>query len=224
MLVSHTKGFVFLKTRKTAGTSIEMLLEPFCVPPGQDVAEIAPAKRSRYGIVGARGVPGQRTVWRRDWRNHMPAERVRRNLGARRWDRYVKISAVRNPFDRMVSLYHWLTGDPRQSPGCIARFRRWLAAETWPDDARIVQIGGAWVVDRLIRFEHLTADLVSLSRALGLALNPAALPQAKRAAPAAGPDPAAYFDAACTDIVRRRMAWAFEHGGYAEDPRLAGRG
>ena len=32
MIVSHKNRFIFLKTRKTAGTSIEISLRPYCGP------------------------------------------------------------------------------------------------------------------------------------------------------------------------------------------------
>ena len=32
MLVSHSKKFIFLKTMKTAGASVEIYLERYCVP------------------------------------------------------------------------------------------------------------------------------------------------------------------------------------------------
>lgn len=38
MLVNHTKKFIFLKTVKTAETSVEGLLERFCLPPGVESA------------------------------------------------------------------------------------------------------------------------------------------------------------------------------------------
>ena len=33
MLISHICRFIYLKTRKTAGTSVEIYFEPFCVDP-----------------------------------------------------------------------------------------------------------------------------------------------------------------------------------------------
>ena len=34
VLVSHAAEFIYMKTRKTAGTTVEMYFERFCVPPG----------------------------------------------------------------------------------------------------------------------------------------------------------------------------------------------
>ncbi len=52
MLVSHDYKFIFLKTRKTAGSSIELLLRPCCAAPGVKVPETE-FLSSRHGIIGA---------------------------------------------------------------------------------------------------------------------------------------------------------------------------
>ena len=56
-LVSHKHQFVFLKTRKTAGTSIEMLLEPFCAPPGHVPVERTEGMVTPHGVIGHRLQP-----------------------------------------------------------------------------------------------------------------------------------------------------------------------
>jgi hypothetical protein len=53
------------------------------------------------GIVGARGGAYQD----RDWVAHMGALRVRRKLGLSVWRQYAKIAVVRNPYDRMISMF-----------------------------------------------------------------------------------------------------------------------
>ncbi len=60
MLVSHSKKFIFLKTMKTAGTSVEIYLERYCVPSDTYVeqhhrAETAP--RTGSSAIAARTLP-----------------------------------------------------------------------------------------------------------------------------------------------------------------------
>ncbi len=57
-LVCYKHRFIFLKTRKTAGTSVEMALEPLCVPPGTEIREHRSMIKTRYGIVAHRGFGG----------------------------------------------------------------------------------------------------------------------------------------------------------------------
>jgi len=107
---SHAREFIFLKTRKTAGTSIEMALEPWCRPPGAVVVEQTPALILKTGIVGRRllrQLKLDRRPRRTDWTNHMTAAAVCKALGRGKWDRYRKITTVRNPFDLLVSRFHF---------------------------------------------------------------------------------------------------------------------
>ena len=224
VLVCRDPGFVFLKTRKTAGTSIEMALEPYCAPPGHVVAEQTNPVVSPRGVVGARLVPYRTTrlpgfaerFLPPEWHSHMSAADIRRRMGARAFEAALKISAVRNPFARTVSLFHWSmrsrkidVTDPH------AAFADWVRGD-WPDDRSVVEIDGKSVVDRFVRYEHLSADLADVATALGLSLDLEALPHAKNNADARQGAIADYFDAGSERIVRDRLAWAFAAGGYPE--------
>jgi len=52
-LVSHSRKFVFLKTRKTVGTNVEMLLERLSVSSDHVVNEKCSALISDQGTIGA---------------------------------------------------------------------------------------------------------------------------------------------------------------------------
>src|SRR4051812_46185541 len=106
MLCSHVKKFIYLKTIKTAGTSIEMFLERVCCPP-----ELYVETQSRrelitdHGVIGSRGnkIPGSR------FPSHLAAGKVRERLGEEVWNAYYKFCAIRNPYDKVVSrFWHWL--------------------------------------------------------------------------------------------------------------------
>jgi len=219
VLVSHRREFIFLKTRKTAGTSIELLLEPFCAPPGHVATEVTYQRVSREGIIGARGTRrrGLGRYFRPDWRNHKPAAAVRRDLGERRWRRYAKITSVRDPFDRMVSLFHWMTRVDPDSEGAIPAFRSFVKEGRWADDRRVVCIDDAFVPEHTVRFEHLRHDLAALGRRLDLTIDLSGLPHAKGKPRRLLPS-AAYYDPASIDVVRTRLAWVFENFDYPDRP------
>lgn len=225
VLVCNKFSFVFLKTRKTASTSVEMLFEPLCAPPGHAVTEQTRTLHSSYGIVGSR-LRAPRAPWwdrllRGEWRNHMPAETIRRRLGARRWNAMCRISTVRNPFGRTISHFHWRRRD-RNFAGMDfaeirAEFQSYIRSERWPDDSEVVLIDGRLVVDECIRFECLREDITSLIARRNLPIDPARLASAK-AMPARRPAAADYFEQTDIDIVRRRFAWVFDHFDYPDRP------
>lgn len=108
MLLSHSKKFIYLKTKKTAGTSTEVLFQRWCVP--ESIADKT-AKELHYtdelisevGIVGARGS----ALANNTFFNHMPAVRVIEHIGIDTWNEYFKFVNVRNPFTRAVSQFFW---------------------------------------------------------------------------------------------------------------------
>ena len=58
---------------------------------------------SDSGIVGYRGTsPGGN-----EWFNHMPAEAIKARIGHEIWDSYFKFCVVRNPFEKLVSAFHF---------------------------------------------------------------------------------------------------------------------
>jgi len=229
VLVCNDPEFIFLKTTKTASTSVEIALQPFCLPPDQvDIAK-TPALITKFGIVGARGINVRRSppfwkFWQRHgWYNHMPAAGVRANLGAERFDRATKIATVRDPFDRMVSLFHFFNRaelDPEELfDKTRDRFRQFVVAGSWQDDLHIVAIDGKVVIDHFIRMEHLTDDLMHVAGILGLDKTRLSLPHKKDfKALRKGHSTAEYFDPDTIDVVHRRMAWVFDHVDYPKTP------
>lgn len=193
MIISHAHKFIFLKTKKTAGTSIELALSQLCGP--DDI--IAPLTEIDEKLrAGKRGAQNWRThdwwrsprpLWKRHWfkrspqdygfYNHMPAEEARTLLNDDKvWKSYFKFAFDRNPWDRQVSLYHH-------------RYRREAAPppfETFMQTGRsarlnnydIYSIGGEVAVDFVGRFENLKNDLRRALGELGLSLE-TELPRAK---------------------------------------------
>lgn len=223
VLVSHTNEFIFLKTRKTAGTTVEMCLEPACTRPGTPVVEETQTRISKYGIVGARLVPERKPKWvfRKSniWRNHAPAQRVKSALGAERFDRYTKISCVRNPFDRCVSLFHWRGLGQDDFAQTRQAFRDFLSSRRWSDDIKITHVGTTYVIDHMIRFENLREDIEDTARTLGVEVNVDALPHTKSTAKTRKKHAVAdYYDEDTIEIVKSRLAWVFDRFPYPTRP------
>lgn len=99
MIVSHSRRFIFVHLHKTAGESIRASLEPH-VAPGDIV--IAP----QGGLVG--GWLASRRERRIGLEKHSTASEIRERIGGDVFDSYFKFASVRDPVDRMLSLYRWL--------------------------------------------------------------------------------------------------------------------
>jgi hypothetical protein len=226
VLVSHSKEFVFLKTRKTAGTSFEMMLEPWCTPPSHIVNEKVPEIVSEYGIVGARLNKQKDKPY---WRNHIGARHVKAYLGDERWDRYLKIASVRNPFSRAISQFYWqFVWQKQEVPDGLdanrVAFRNYVFSKMLKPDTHIAHINGAYVLDDAFRLEYLDEDLDRIGKRLGLSLSRDRLPKTKENA---GTKPDIDFLSLFTpdveEEIRKKQAWVFKHFGYsphARDARL----
>lgn len=231
-LVSHDHRFVFLKTRKTAGTSVEMYLQPFCTPPGTPVTEWGEAIVSDHGIVGQRldkarrAEPPAPDVVRDEWFAHQPARGIKRKLPPEQWDSYEKITAVRNPFHKVLSGFFWRKRDaalPEDPAARVEMFRDTVRKGHISDDADIVFIeeeGTApqFLPDTIIRAEALAPDLEALTERLGLDTSRTELPLTKSSGRAPGVLPLTeWYDEATANIVRDRLDWMFSAGGYSRE-------
>ncbi|MBN2432613.1 MAG: sulfotransferase family 2 domain-containing protein [Acidobacteria bacterium] len=185
MLVSHRHRFIYTKTRKTGGTSVEAYLEGFCIPAGQRALCHHRAEHvSASGIIGARGPKEGKTP---EYWNHMPAALIRQKIGRELWDKYLKFCVIRNPYDKVVSAFyfnwHRKRGHVEFSGPDHARasFEQWLVrGGRLPVDREMYVIDGRFCLDTVIRYESLAVDLESVCRRLGLPWEPSALPQFKR--------------------------------------------
>ena len=192
MIVSHKHKFIFLKTNKTAGTSVEIALSRFC---GADdilspVTPVDEEKRKREGYRGAQNYaeslpPGRalvnrllrRPVEKRKFYNHMPAQELMPLLDESVWKSYYKFCIERNPWDRAVSAYFW-----RGKPKGYASILDWLhdgGHQILIKRGRgIYTVENEMVVDRVVRFENLAGGLEDVRAEIGLP-DPLELPRAK---------------------------------------------
>ncbi len=188
MLVSHRHRFIFTKTAKSAGTSVEGYFERFCLPDGDFVpTDGRPEYESASGIVGYRG-PSDGVA--RRWFNHMPAAAIRRELGEAVWHSYFKFCTVRDPFERAISAFEHLgrdyvapfTGLRRKlgwPPSERERFRHWLTWRGLPNDRPAYMIDGALCVDDVIRYENLDAEMARICAKIGVPWQPELMPRFK---------------------------------------------
>lgn len=182
MILSHEHRFIFLKTTKTAGSSLEMALSKYCGA-GDIITPMSAAderKRAALGYPGPRNYVLPRAEYdlkdhlnrligreRRKYHKHMPAAELRAKLDRVSWDGYFKFAVVRNPFDYAVSLYFWSNRD--QNPSA-AQFRPWLLSRPrkLARNRQITHIDGRCAVDLMVRYEHFEEDLGEVARRTGL--------------------------------------------------------
>ena len=167
MLVSHQKEFVYLKCGKTASTSTEAFLQPYC---GDTKLRLNVTQVSPRGIISHpyRPLPGTQFC------AHMPAQHLKPVLGDEVWCDYFKFANVRNPFDAVVSAYFDQKPYYNDSPSFETWWRRWQKHDfIWS----VIEIDDRLAVDDVIRYETLLNDLDRICRRLGIGFDRSAFPR-----------------------------------------------
>jgi hypothetical protein len=172
MIISHKHKFVFIKTAKTAGTSIEVFLSKHCSP--QDiVTPIFPPveghqPRNYEGFINPIPEilerPGKffstlrpSFTSREKFYNHMPAYEVRNRLPADAWNTYFKFCVERNPWEKVLSHYHMHAarkGGSLSLDEYLARGRFPINFFRYSDRS-----GSRIIIDRVLRYENLLPEL-----------------------------------------------------------------
>lgn len=197
-VINRKHFFVYLKSRKTAGTAVEMHLLGKTQLGGdiwhtaQEAGQQGIAFRRRPLILGAIGSRlfasrelAQRYLWRYRIEEHHTAEDLARLLGSF-WTRALKVTSIRNPWDLMVSAWAWRKGGRNGTSAPIgATFDEWARACIGEDiewrervqgyDPKIlihpfVYVNGVNSIDFVIRQESISHDLDKLGQKLGITI------------------------------------------------------
>jgi hypothetical protein len=224
MIVSHKHRFIFIKTRKTAGSSLEIALSRYCGKKDiiTTISEEDDLARAGLGYPGPQNyfVPMRYfSRWQvldmlRNGRSarpiyyrHMGAGDVSRLLPEGVWNDYLTFCVERNPWDKAISLYYWRTRNKVPRPS----LKTYLGSVE-PDaisNYHLYTIDGKIAVDRVLRFERLEDELADLARDLDLP-SALALPRAKGDTrkdkrpyrDVIGPEEKEMIDRCCADEIR----------------------
>jgi hypothetical protein len=205
MIISHKHKFIFIKTNRTAGTSIQVGLEEFCGP-NDVVCEMGPFEEP---------LKNHRPRNEGIHRGHDKARMVKDRVGLEIWDSYYTAAFVRNPWDRLVSNFRWSCHVASQK--CDPKnFQKWA---NWVGD---IQVGnwnyytedGKIIVDFVGRYEYLQRDYVRMCTKMGI--GSIKLPQTKFQSRPKHYDYRTYYTHDMIDFVRNHPTSKPEikHFGY----------
>jgi hypothetical protein len=175
MIISPGRGYIFVHIPKTGGTALALALEDRAMKDDILIGDTPKAirRRGRLKEVKAAG-----RLWKHsglaDIEGLVPQEQI---------DAAFIFALVRNPWDRMVSYYHWLREQSFAHPAVAlahaldfseflnhADTRRSITANSYGSYLR--GSGGVERCDLYIRLEHLDEDIAPLEKRLGFALAP----------------------------------------------------
>ena len=157
VLISHRKKFIYIKNKKVAGTTIEIFFEKYCTDPNKEYVanHSTPTIISNYGIIGSRLKKDSK------YNNHINAEKIVKYIGKDIFNSYFKFCVVRNPFDKMVSLYFYKKANEKMSFKEFCKKRNCRNIERY-------KINNKLVCDFYIRYENLNEDIEKVCKILNI--------------------------------------------------------
>ena len=186
MIISHKYRFIFLKTSKTAGTSVEIALSRFCGPDDIITPISSDDEETRRALGGWGPQNYSAPVWRHSptdlWKhltkkkpllyyyNHMPARKIKNRIDPEVWNNYYKFCIERNPWDRVISQYYWRQRHlENNSMPCVSDFLESNDVRSLKRKGyRLYTIRNQVAVDRICRYESLEQDLEEVRQHLGI--------------------------------------------------------
>lgn len=160
-IISFHHDLIFIKTTKTAGTSIEVDLSRF-VEAEAIVTPILPPVpgHEARNFVGQDGQPL--------YFNHQTASAIRNQLGVERFAQMTVFCVEREPVEKCISHFHMLRNSPLHNRGSTYELSwdGYIQAGVFPIDIAKYTDGplGArkLMVDRILRYDRLEPDLAAL--------------------------------------------------------------
>jgi len=220
VLISHTRGFLFVHIAKTGGTSVRAALRKYrwsgrYAPALLVTSLISQATRPRHRL----GMKFPR---------HAKVIAAREMLPDEIFDGLFKFVFVRNPWDLQVSSWHHINREKPHVLEGVDTFEQFLRLKFDPERPRdymldvsrelqsdyLVDLHGNTIVDYIGHYERLQDDFDAICDRIGIARQ--RLPHQRRAVDR--DDYRQYYDDTTAALVAEHYAPDIERLGYAFDP------
>lgn len=173
MIISPGRRFIFVHIPKTGGTALSLALENRAMKDDILIGDTPKAQRRRRRV---KQMSGSGRLWK-----HSRISDIQGLVSDHDIAEYFVFTLVRNPWDRMVSYYHWLRDQKfDHSAVSVAREHRFSDFLAHPHTLRSIGTeefrhymqaqNGTEHCDLYIRIEHLASDVKPLESHLGFSL------------------------------------------------------
>ncbi len=173
MIISRGRRYIFVHIPKTGGTALSLALEQRAMADDILIGDTPKAVRRRARVKALRG---SGRLWK-----HSTLSDIHGLVSDQEMAEFFVLTLVRNPWDRVVSYYHWLRaqGFDHVAVGLAKRleFERFLehphvqaSIELSPYSSYLTDQNGREHCSLFARIEHLSEDLVPFEEHLGFGL------------------------------------------------------
>ncbi|MDC0736722.1 sulfotransferase family 2 domain-containing protein [Cognatishimia sp. SS12] len=212
MIVSRGRRYIFVHIPKTGGTALSLALEARAMKDDIMMGDTPKAVRRRRRT---KGVQAAGRLWK-----HSTLSDIDGMVTPEEVQAFFTFTLVRNPWDRLVSYFHWLREQKFEHTAVILAksltFKEFLlhphtqmSLRNMPYGRYVTSIDGQEACDLFIRLEAFETDAAPLFDHLGFALD---LPHVN--ASERGKDHRAYYDEETAAIVETICAQDIVRFGY----------
>jgi hypothetical protein len=211
MLISYSHKFLFVHVWKAAGTSIRESLRPF----GHDPSKTPANRFLRACRLGWTWPASKSKVFD----SHISARELRDRLPRGVFRKFFKFGFVRNPWELLVSRYHYILQTPTHprhsvvaSLGSFPAYLQWLTQNNKRQQADfLVDERACLLVDFVGRFERIDTDFREVCRQIGISAELKSLNLSRHA------DYRTYYDRRSIQLVAEHFRDDVERFEYAFD-------
>jgi hypothetical protein len=220
MILSRGRRYIFVHAPKTGGTSLALALEARAMADDVMLGDTPKARKRRHRLDG---IDASGRLWK-----HAMLTDLYGLVSQDEIERYFVFTLVRNPWDRVVSYYHWLREQSFDHPavalagrldfGAFVAHRQTVESlRQYPYSRYVADADGVDRADLFIRLEHLRKDIAPLEKHLGFSLGD--VPHANSSSRVA--DFRGYYTDSAAEIVAKACSEDISRFAYSfDDPVL----
>jgi hypothetical protein len=216
MIISRGRRYIFVHAPKTGGTSLALALEARAKADDILLGDTPKALKRRHRV---NGVQASGRLWKHSMLTDLYGLVDQDEIEA-----FFVFTLVRNPWDRMVSYYHWLRDQGFDHPAVALAKGRDFASfiadpqtvagmRGYPYGRYVTDGAGVERCDLFARLEHLAEDLAPLEAHLGFSLAEIGRENTSNRAR----DYRAYYGDSAAEIVAEACAGDIFRFGYRFD-------
>ena len=183
VILSRGRRYIFVHIPKTGGTALALALESRAMKDDILIGDTPKARARKHRWKGAQS---HGRLWKHSTLSDITGLATEAEI-----DSFFTFTLVRNPWDRVVSYYHWLQAQAYDHPSVtLAKSRDFSgflnhshtrnAFRFWPARAYMTTRQGVERASLFLRLEHLPDDLPMLEAHLGFRLGPLARANSSR--------------------------------------------
>jgi hypothetical protein len=164
MLLSHKYKFIFIKTRKTAGTSVEIELSKL-MSDKDIVTTIKPEHKTH--------MPRNYIYNGKKLFNHIMMSEVEKIIPYKITHNYFKFCIEREPVEKCISDFCMFKNSPYHNKNNkISNWEDYIMSGVFPVDTnKYIDEKNNLIVDKIIKYENLNIEMAAISKKIGFKFN-----------------------------------------------------